>query len=136
VTFSVTTRVRDNATLQLPTMTSALTNPAHEPGYTSLAFSPDGKWAYTGGAADTLVRVWRTDQGADQEPEISTDAMEGITSLSASKGAWLSGSEDGDVRSYVAGESSMDGMVTSAVGVAIRCVAIDPMGKRVAVTSE
>ena len=117
-------------------MTSALTNPAHEPGYTSLAFSPDGKWAYTGGAADTLVRIWRTDKGADQEPEISADAGEGITSLSASKGAWLSGSEDGDVRSYATGESNMEGMVTSAVGVPIRCVAIDPKGKRVAVTSE
>ena len=121
---------------QLATMTSALTNPAHEPGYTSLAFSPDGKWAYTGGAADTLVRIWRTDKGADQEPEISADAGEGITSLSASKGAWLSGSEDGDVRLYATGESNMEGMVTSAVGVPIRCVAIDPKGKRVAVTSE
>lgn len=117
-------------------MPSALTNPAHEPGYTSLAFSPDGKWAYTGGGADTLVRVWRTDEGADQEPDISADAAEGITSLTASKGVWLSGSEDGDVRSYVAGESNMQGMVTSVVGVPIRCVAVDPTGKRAAITSE
>jgi chromosome transmission fidelity protein 4 len=116
-------------------MTTALTNSAHEPGYTSLAFSLDGKWAYTGGS-DTLVRVWRTDEGADQEPEISTDATEGVTSLSASMSTWLSGSEDGDVRSYAAGESNMEGMVTSAIGVPIRCVAIDPKGKRVAVTSE
>jgi chromosome transmission fidelity protein 4 len=116
-------------------MSNALTNPAHQPGYTSLSFSPDGKWAYTGGS-DTLVRIWRTDQGADQEPEISTDASEGITSLSASKGVWLSGSEDGDVRSYLAGAPEMEGMVTSAIGVPTRCVAVDPKGKRVAVTSE
>lgn len=37
---------------------------------------------YTGGA-DTLVRIWRTDLGADQEPDAAVEASEGITSVAA-----------------------------------------------------
>jgi hypothetical protein len=49
---------------------------------------------------------------------------------------WLSGSEDGEVRRYMKGSSDLDGLVVSAAGVPIRCVAADPKGKRVAVASE
>lgn len=112
-----------------------ITNQAHERGPTTLYFSPDGKFAYTGGS-DTLVRIWRTDKGADQEPEVATDASEGVTSLSASKTNWLSASEDGDVRLYNAGQSDLQGIVTNAAGVGVRSVAVDPKGKRVAITSE
>ena len=45
-----------------------------------------------------LIRIWRTDRGADQEPEIATDASKDVTALSTSKTSWLSVSEDGDVR--------------------------------------
>lgn len=82
------------------------------------------------------MRIWRTDKGEDQEPEIQPDANEGITCLSASKERWLSGSEDSEVRSFKAGENGLEDMITSAIGVSVRCVAIDPKGKRVAVTSE
>jgi hypothetical protein len=49
---------------------------------------------------------------------------------------WLSGSEDAEVRRYAKDRGEMVGMVTSANAVPIRCVAIDPKGKRVAVASE
>lgn len=49
---------------------------------------------------------------------------------------WLSGSEDAEVRRYAKDRSELLGLVTSAVGVGVRCVAIDPKGKRVAVASE
>lgn len=38
--------------------------------------------AYTGGL-DTLVRIWHTDQGEDQEPEAAYEADEGITTVAA-----------------------------------------------------
>ena len=112
-----------------------------------------GRYTYTGGC-DAIVRVWRTDLGADQDPPIAIDAPESITSLAAAVRApvtrvppclltgslksdcWLSGSEDSEVRRYPKGATDLDGLVTSAAGVAIRCVAVDPKGKRLAVASE
>ena len=54
----------------------------------------------------------------------------------------MSGSKDGDVRRYEKfkpgsdAKPALEGLVTGAHGVSIRCVAPDPDGKRVAVTSE
>ncbi|EIN11865.1 hypothetical protein PUNSTDRAFT_63079 [Punctularia strigosozonata HHB-11173 SS5] len=91
--------------------------------------------AYTGGA-DTLVRIWRTDQGPDQEPDIAIDAVEGVTCVVEGKDCWLSGSEDAEVRRYLKGKTELDGLVTSVVGVSVRSLAIDLKGNRVAVTSD
>ncbi|KAI0674964.1 hypothetical protein C8Q78DRAFT_965239 [Trametes maxima] len=113
----------------------ALVNPAHGPGSTCLAFSPDGSRVYTGGA-DTLVRIWDAELGEDQEPPCVTEANEEVTSVAASTNCWLSASKDSDVRQYKAGKDSLRGLVTSAAGVSIRCVAVDPKGKRVAITSD
>jgi chromosome transmission fidelity protein 4 len=43
---------------------------------------------------------------------------------------------DACVRTYDAQGSTMEGLVTRATAVPVRCVAIDPKGERVAVTSE
>ena len=50
--------------------------------------------------------------------------------------AWFSGSHDSEVRKYALANKEMDGLVTSAAGVAIRSMAVDPAGGRIAVTSE
>ena len=50
--------------------------------------------------------------------------------------AWFSGSHDSEVRKYALANKEMDGLVTSAAGVAIRSMAVDPKGSRIAVTSE
>ncbi|KAI0665347.1 hypothetical protein C8Q78DRAFT_1118280 [Trametes maxima] len=113
----------------------ALVNPAHGPGSTCLAFSPDGSCVYTGGA-DTLVRIWDAELGEDQEPPCVTEANEEVTSVAASTNCWLSASKDSDVRQYEAGKDSLRALVASAAGVPIRCVAVDPKGKRVAITSD
>ena len=83
-----------------------------------------------------LIRIWRTDRGVDQEPEIATDAGKGVTALSTSKMSWLSASKDGDVRLYNAGQSDFQGIVTNAAEVGIRSVAVNPKGKCVTITSE
>ncbi|KAG2756173.1 hypothetical protein P692DRAFT_20826324 [Suillus brevipes Sb2] len=113
----------------------AISNSAHQQGQTCIAFSRDGKIAYTGGL-DTLVRIWHTDQGEDQEPEAAYEADEGITAVAAAEGCWLSGGHDSDVRKYLPGKAQFDGLVTSAAGASIRCLAVDPSGKRVAVASD
>ena len=38
---------------------------------------------YTGGR-DSLVRIWETDGGADQEPDVALEAEDAITSLTSS----------------------------------------------------
>ncbi|KAG1752912.1 hypothetical protein EDB19DRAFT_1670517 [Suillus lakei] len=99
----------------------AISNSAHQQGQTCIAFSRDGKIAYTGGL-DTLVRIWHTDQGEDQEPEAAYEANEGITAVAAAKDFWLSGGHDSEVRKYLPGKA--------------QCLAVDPSGKRVAVASD
>ncbi|KAI0371170.1 hypothetical protein BV20DRAFT_965857 [Pilatotrama ljubarskyi] len=114
---------------------NALVNPAHGPGLSCLAFSRDGSRVYTGGA-DTLVRIWDTSLGEDQEPPCATEADEEVTALAAGTDCWLSGSKDSDVRKYELGKPTLQGLVANAAGVPIRCIAVDPKGKRVAVTSD
>lgn len=114
---------------------NALVNSAHQPGNTCIAFSRDGSRVYTGGT-DSLVRLWRADLGADQEPDVAVEAAEAITSLATGRDCWFSGSTDTEVRRYEHAISEMSGLVTSANGVPIRCVAVDPQGKKIAVTSD
>ncbi|KAF9447940.1 hypothetical protein P691DRAFT_730511 [Macrolepiota fuliginosa MF-IS2] len=111
-----------------------VSNPAHPDGYTCLAFSLDGSYVYTGGT-DYLVRIWSLDTDAMNEPESATDAEHEITSLAASHDFWLSASDD-LVRRYVKHESQLHGFVTNTNGIRVRCVAIDPKGKRIAVASD
>ncbi|CDO76190.1 hypothetical protein BN946_scf185037.g13 [Trametes cinnabarina] len=115
--------------------TKTLVNPAHGPGNTCLTFSRDGSRIYTGGA-DTLVRIWDAEKGEDQEPPCAMEANEEVTTIGAGTDCWLSGSKDSDVRKYEAGKPNFQGLVTNAAGIPIRCVAVDPKGKRVAVTSD
>ncbi|PSS37833.1 hypothetical protein PHLCEN_2v301 [Hermanssonia centrifuga] len=46
------------------------------------------------------------------------------------------GREDADVRKYAKGKPDFEALVTGATGVPIRCVAVDPKGARVAVSSD
>lgn len=91
--------------------------------------------AFTGGQ-DCLVRIWNMDEGADQEPDMATEADLAITSVSATGDCWISASEDGEVRRYIKDRPDLDGLVTTTAGIPIWSIAFDPKGKRVAVASE
>ncbi|KAJ7647353.1 hypothetical protein FB45DRAFT_1100523 [Roridomyces roridus] len=116
-------------------MADLITNHGHNAGYTCLAFSQDGKLAFTGGD-EGLVRTWKVAEGSDQEPALSTEAENGVTSIASSGDCWLAGGIDADVRRYGYDPPKFEGLVTSAKGVPVRCVAVDPRGKRVAVASD
>ncbi|KAE9408060.1 WD40 repeat-like protein [Gymnopus androsaceus JB14] len=108
---------------------------AHGEGQTCLAFAVDGIRAFTGGG-DTVVRIWKVAEGAEQEPERIMDAEHAITSIVASDDCWISSSEDSLVRRYVKDKSEHHGDITEGAGVPIRCISLDPQGKRLAVTSD
>ncbi|EJD03058.1 WD40 repeat-like protein [Fomitiporia mediterranea MF3/22] len=110
-------------------------NTAHSAGRTFLAFSRDGNVLYTGGA-DTLVRVWKADSGADHEPETALEADEPITALGVDNDGWLSGSEDSHVRRYLKTRTEMESLIARANAIPIRYIAADPKGRRVAIASD
>ncbi|KAI5120641.1 hypothetical protein M0805_007978 [Coniferiporia weirii] len=110
-------------------------NTAHPAGRTFLAFSRDGNIAYTGGC-DSLVRVWKAESGTDQEPDTALDADESITALGVDNDGWFSGSEDSHLRRYSKTGTEIEGLVTRTNGATIRCIAVDPKGRRVAVASD
>ncbi|EKM54305.1 uncharacterized protein PHACADRAFT_196736 [Phanerochaete carnosa HHB-10118-sp] len=112
-----------------------LINSAHNGGGNAIAFSRDGSYIYTGGA-DSLARIWKTNVGTDQDPDAAMEAGEPVTAVVASDDCWFTGSEDSEVRQYAKGKDNLLGNVTSAVGVAIRSLAVDPKGERVAVASD
>ncbi|KAJ6609897.1 WD40-repeat-containing domain protein [Mycena sp. CBHHK59/15] len=112
-----------------------IVNPAHGPGFTCLAFSRDGIRIFTGGD-DGIVRIWKVAEGSEQEPATAAEAEGPITSIAISDDYWFSGSEDSEVRRYVKDSGQLDGYLTAAKSEAVRCVAIDPRGKTVAVASD
>ncbi|KAJ6586903.1 hypothetical protein DFH09DRAFT_910436 [Mycena vulgaris] len=119
-----------------PSKAEFTTNQAHGPGFACLAFAPDGSHAFTGGD-DCLVRIWNVAaEGSGQEPLTATEAEKAITSISISDDCWVSASMDADVRRYTKNTGQFEALLTNTRGVPVRCVAIDPRGKTVAVASD
>ncbi|KAJ8518145.1 hypothetical protein ONZ45_g4749 [Pleurotus djamor] len=110
-------------------MAKVLSNPSHGLGHTCVALSPDGRH-------EMIFRIWDLDAGLDHEPDTAADAEGGVMAVAVAHDYWVSGSEDSEVRRYVKDKGEIDGLVTTAKGVPIRCLAIDPKGKRVAVASD
>ncbi len=49
---------------------------------------------------------------------------------------WISSSEDAEVRGYIKDRAEFHELVTSGNNEPVRCVSMDPQGRRLAVTSE
>ncbi|CAE6402739.1 unnamed protein product [Rhizoctonia solani] len=110
------------------------TNQAHDPGFSTLSFSRDGKRLYTGGN-DSLVRVWDTAVGAEQEPQVLGEATLDIMSITCSDSSCYTASKDSSVRNYDASNEFTE-LVTEAAGLCVRCIALSPNNQWLAVCTE
>ena len=97
------------------------------------------------------MRIWDTSIGTSQEPDVATHAEDSITSISSAvsypnysshralnspqDNCWCSGSLDSFVRHYVKAKPEKLGEAEISATISVECVAIDPKGKRVVVSS-
>ncbi|KAG8715772.1 hypothetical protein FRC11_000067 [Ceratobasidium sp. 423] len=110
------------------------TNQAHDSGFSTLCFSGDGKRLYTGGN-DSLVRVWDTALGAEQEPQVLGEATLDVMSITCSDSSCYTASKDSSVRHYDATNEFTE-LVAEAAGLCVRCIALSPDSQWLAVCTE
>ncbi|KAF9522661.1 hypothetical protein CPB83DRAFT_864133 [Crepidotus variabilis] len=116
-------------------MAKVLVTASHGKGATCLTFSRDGQRAFTGGQ-DCIVRIWKINEGAEQEPSTAAEAEDAVLCVAAADDYWFSGSVDTEARRYLRDSNEFDAPLTTVAGVPVRSIAVDPKSRRVAVTSD
>ncbi|QIX01447.1 hypothetical protein AMS68_006964 [Peltaster fructicola] len=106
--------------------------PAHAPGPTYLAYSPNGQTLITAGANGAL-RIYK--HNTDSEPVILDVLTDAHTSIVATNDKVYVGAEDGSVTKYALGDVSMDDILTRCAA-PIRDLALSPDGNWLAVASD
>ncbi|KAL8785951.1 MAG: hypothetical protein Q9195_008415 [Heterodermia aff. obscurata] len=106
--------------------------PAHPPGITSLAYTPDGKRLITAGSND-VIRVYAT--GSTGEPRNIDNCPDNNLAVAATNDFFIAGSEDGSVSMYTLDTCSFDKLLTRCP-LPIRDLAISPDGQWAAVASD
>ncbi|KAI9749988.1 MAG: hypothetical protein M4579_006650 [Chaenotheca gracillima] len=106
--------------------------PAHTPGPTYLAYTPDGTRLISVGP-NPVVRVYKT--GDDGEPVTVDDCQENNLGIAASNEFFVTGSEDGMVGLYSLATHQFEKMLVRS-SLPIRDVALSPDGLWVAVASD
>ncbi|KAI9765625.1 MAG: hypothetical protein M1835_007356 [Candelina submexicana] len=106
--------------------------PAHTPGPTSLAYTPNGRKLVTAGS-NNAIRVYTT--GSDGEPNNVDDCQDCNTAVAASDDFFVTGSEDGTVCMYSLQTYTLDKILVRCT-LPVRDVALSPDGKWAAVASD
>ncbi|KAH0168754.1 sepB protein, partial [Aureobasidium melanogenum] len=106
--------------------------PAHAPGPTYLAYTPNGNKLITVGL-NNVVRIFTT--GSDAEPVNIDVVQDSHTAVAATNDFFLTGSEDGSVCKYSLFTHSLEEVLVRST-LAIRDISISPDGLWAAVASD
>ncbi|KAI9699386.1 MAG: hypothetical protein M1836_002997 [Candelina mexicana] len=106
--------------------------PAHTPGPTSLAYTPNGRKLVTAGS-NNAIRVYAT--GSDGEPNNVDDCQDCNTAVAAANDFFVTGSEDGTVCMYSLQTYTLDKILVRCT-LPVRDVVLSPDGKWAAVASD
>ncbi|KAL1306528.1 hypothetical protein AAFC00_005219 [Neodothiora populina] len=106
--------------------------PAHAPGPTYLAYTPDGRQLITVGL-NNVIRVFTT--GSDAEPVNIDVQQDAHTAVAAANSFFVAGSEDGSVCKYSLSSNALDEVLVRST-LPVRDVALSPDGQWVAVATD
>ncbi|KAJ5738196.1 hypothetical protein N7493_001351 [Penicillium malachiteum] len=107
--------------------------PAHTPGTTVLAYTPDGKRIITAGS-NSAIRIYTVDQ--DGEPKTVDDGLlDGHVGIGATNDVFIVGTEDGQVWPYDIASGKMGNQLVRCA-LPLRDIAVSQDGEWVAVASD
>ncbi|RAL10745.1 chromosome segregation protein [Aspergillus homomorphus CBS 101889] len=106
--------------------------PAHTPGTTVLAYTPDGQRVVTGGS-NSAIRIYTV--GQDGEPKTIDEGVDGHLGIGATNEYFIMGAEDGTVWQYEIDSGRMVKLLVRCM-LPIRDIAISKDGEWAAVASD
>ncbi|OJJ44164.1 hypothetical protein ASPZODRAFT_72494 [Penicilliopsis zonata CBS 506.65] len=106
--------------------------PAHTPGITVLAYTPNGKKVVTGGS-NSAIRIYSV--GQDGEPMTVDEGVEGHLGIGATNDSFIMGAEDGTVWQYNLESGRMDKLLVRCA-LPVRDIDVSKDGEWVAVASD
>jgi len=117
---------------QMMAITRLRGRPAHAPGPTYLAYTPNGRKLITGGL-NSAIRIFR--HGSDDEPAIIDVVTDNHTAVAAANDFFVIGAEDGSVTKYSLLTNSMDQILIRS-SMPIRDLALSKDGEWCAVACD
>ncbi|PYH77126.1 chromosome segregation protein [Aspergillus uvarum CBS 121591] len=106
--------------------------PAHTPGTTVLAYTPDGRRVITGGS-NSAIRIYTV--GQDGEPKTVDEGVDGHLGIGATNEYFIMGAEDGTVWQYEIQSGKMVKLLVRCM-LPVRDIAISKDGEWAAVASD
>ncbi|PWY78430.1 chromosome segregation protein [Aspergillus sclerotioniger CBS 115572] len=106
--------------------------PAHTPGTTVLAYTPDGRRVITGGS-NSAIRIYTV--GQDGEPKTIDEGVDGHLGIGATNESFIMGAEDGTVWQYEIESGRMEKLLVRCA-LPVRDIAVSTDGEWAAVASD
>ncbi|KAJ5927429.1 hypothetical protein N7516_009202 [Penicillium verrucosum] len=106
--------------------------PAHTPGTTILAYTPDGRRIITGGS-NSAIRIYTV--GEDGEPKTIDEGVDAHFGIGATNRSFIMGAEDGTVWKYDIMSGKMQNLLVRCA-LPVRDIAVTRDGEWVAVASD
>ncbi|KAE8146135.1 chromosome segregation protein [Aspergillus avenaceus] len=106
--------------------------PAHTPGTTVLAYTPNGSHVITGGS-NSAIRIYTV--GQDGEPKTVDEGVDGHLAIGATNDSFIMGAEDGTVWQYEIVSGRMEKLLVRCA-LPVRDIAVSADGDWVAIASD